>query len=33
MFGMGNSVFLRENIEEIFNCDLFQYTYMHKMIH
>lgn len=31
MFGMGNSVFLRENIEEIFNCDLFQYTYMHKI--
>lgn len=30
MFGIGNSVFLRENIEEIFNTDLFQYTYMHK---
>ena len=31
MFGIGNSSFLRENIEEIFNCNLFQYTYMHKI--
>lgn len=31
MFGLGNSVFLRENIEELFDVELFQYTFMHKI--
>lgn len=31
MYGLGNSVFIMENVQEIFNVDLFQYTYMHRI--
>lgn len=31
MFGLGHSGFLRENAEDMFGVDLYQFTYMHKI--
>ena len=31
MFGIGNSAFLTENIEQLFNIDLVQYTLQYKV--
>jgi len=33
MFGVGNSMFLMENLSSILNTDLYQFTYQTKMVH